>query len=432
MTSDKNNAVVFVSLSGVGHVPAGVLSYNEKTEQFVFGYGRKYLERADAVPLDPVLLPLKLRQPVTFRAKEGLPNVFLDASPDSWARKILSIYAPRHPDTMTPFEVLTAVHEPLRTGGLAFGPDASGPRSMADWHDGPPLMRPVSDLEHMAHVIRLVEKHFQDDTLASLRQELSDPVLKALALSFSALGGSRPKAFYRSEDGKDWIAKFSRLGDAWNDPRIEFATMRLAGQCGITTANTRMVALGNGVDVLLVERFDRDENGLPKHFVSGFTLGNLALEGDWKSYQHLAEMARRHGDVKAGMELYRRMAFNALCSNRDDHPKQQAFFVERTKVAITPAYDITPAYIANNSNQYDLALVCGKLRNPKTATLENVLSWPAPFGLRPEEARAVLKDMLGVTKKWREVFAGHGVSAKDIEEVSRRFLQAQRELPPGT
>ncbi|WP_051271552.1 type II toxin-antitoxin system HipA family toxin [Fundidesulfovibrio putealis] len=429
MTSDRENAVVFVSLTGVGYVPAGVLTYIPKTDQYIFGYGRRYLEREDAVPLDPVLLPLRLKGSLTFRTKEGLPNVFRDASPDSWARKILSIYAPRHPDTMTQFELLTAVHEPLRTGGMAFGPDASGPRSMADWHDGPPLMRPVSDLEKMAHLVRLVEKHAQDDTLPALRQELSDPIMKAMAFSFSALGGSRPKAFYRSNDGREWIAKFPKLGDAWNDPRIEFATMNLAKRCGIETANTSMINVNNYIDVLLVQRFDRDNMGIPKHFISGFTLGNLPLEGDWKSYQHLSETARRHGNVKVGGELFKRMAFNVLCSNRDDHPKQQSFFVERTHVAITPAYDITPAYIANNSNEYDLALACGKQKNPKAATLENILSWTEPFGLRREEARAILNDMLSITRQWREFFFELGVSSKDIEEVACRFIQAERELP---
>lgn len=430
MIFDKNRAVVFVSLQDNGYVPAGVLTYNEVTEQCTFGYGRKYLDRPNAIPLDPVLLPLSRKDSITFRARDGLPNVFLDASPDSWARKIISIYSPRHPDSMTQFELLTAVHEPLRTGGLAFGPDANGPRSMAEWHNGPPLMNPVSDLEMMSYIVKQVEKHFQNDTLPELRKELSDPVMKALAFSFSALGGSRPKAFYQSEDGKEWIAKFPKLGDVWNDPRIEFATMALARRCGIQTANTQIVNYGNNADVLLVERFDRDENGIPKHFISGFTLGNLSLEGDWRSYQHLSEMARRNGNVMAGPELFRRMAFNVLCSNRDDHPKQQSFFVERNKVVITPAYDITPAYIADNSNEYNLALVCGNQRdNPKAATLENVLSWPEPFGLRKEEAYSILNDMLEVSKQWREVFAEFKVSEKDINEVSSRFIQAERELP---
>ncbi len=430
MTSEQDRAYVFVSLPGLGHVPSGVLTFNARTGQHTFGYGARYRQRPEAIPLDPLLLPLTAASPVTFRAVDGLPNVFRDALPDSWSRKILSIFAPRHPDTMTPLELLTAVHEPLRPGGLAFGPDASGPRSMASWHHGEPLLRPAADLATMARYVRIIERHAQEDTLAALREELSDPMLKAMAFSFSPAGGSRPKAIYREADGKDWIAKFPKPGDAWNDPRIEHATMQLARRCGIVTANTRLVTPGDGVDVLLVERFDRGDDGLSRHFVSGFTLGNLPLEGDWKSYQHLAESARRLGDAQAGEELFRRMAFNALCANRDDHPKQQSFFVERTRVEITPAYDITPAYIADAANRYDLALACGRQAgNPRAATLENVLSWTEPFGLRPGQARDILAEMLAVARRWRDVFEELGVSGRDIDTVAGRFLQAGRELP---
>jgi serine/threonine-protein kinase HipA len=173
----------------------------------------------------------------------------------------------------------------------------------------------------------------------------------------------------------------------------------------------------DGQSVLLVQRFDRagDE---ARHVVSGFTVAGVDEDGDWGSYQHLAEQARRLGDARSGPEIFRRMVFNALCSNRDDHPRNHAFFVSRTRIAMTPAYDLVPAAI--RFRHWDLSLRCGA--EGRAATRSNLLSDVRPFGLSEQEAARIWNEMTAIAADWREHFAACGVSAREMEELRHRFV----------
>jgi len=428
-TSRPKEVYVYIYLPGKNYVPAGLLTHDPDLGRYQFGYGQKYRRLPDAIPLSPVRLPLSLETPVAFRDTGCLPNVFEDVAPDSWGRRLLSLYCPTAIESLPEIDILTAVHEPHRIGALAFGPDLKGPASMAEWYDGPSLMKPVNDLELIAGMLAKIETHFEEGTLAQLRDDLSSPLFRAMAFSGSLVGGSRPKALYTDPQGGEWIAKFPKLVDAWNDPMLEHALMQLARDCGIQTAETQIVTT-NDMNILLVRRFDRDEGNRPQHIISGLTLADRRKDDEkgWGSYQGLAQAARRHGDVDAGPELFRRMAFNVLCKNTDDHPKNHAFFVTRGHVRMTPAYDITPAVQGyKDARKYMLALRCGKLG--ARPTLENVLSDVRPFGLTLDQARGILHDMLQVAKDWRPRLEASGAASKDLDMFKDRFSESERALP---
>lgn len=419
--SRSQRAYVYIFLPGDGYVPAGLLDLAPGSDVFRFRYGRRYRERPNALPIDPVRLPLSLSGEALAGSGRMLFNALRDAAPDRWGRKVLAYMAGVPAGSLSEFDVLTAAHSDTRVGALAFGPDAeSGPRPMASWWRGE-RGRSVADLKEVARVARRVDE-LDDVDVDTLRQELPpDAFLQALAGSPS-VGGGRPKALVET-DGGLWIAKFPRCGDGWNEPRVEYATMTLARRCGVETAECRLVLLGD-IDALLVRRFDRDALGQPRHMVSGFTLRDMREDDDWGSYQDLALAALRHGDDKAGPELFRRMAFNILCANTDDHPRNQAFFVSRTEARLTPAYDIVPQRFAQR--EYLLALDCGS--QGRRATLENALSRPEPFGLTTAEAREIMREMLSVARGWREHFEECGVRGRDIDTLAGRFVQAERGL----
>lgn len=417
MTSD--HVYVFIHRAGA-YVPAGLL--RAAGTGYAFRYGNKYLEREGRLSLDPVSLPLGSQE---FLSQE-LFTVFRDAAPDRWGRRLLSIMADRHYGQMPELEILTAVHSDERPGALAFGPTPERPQSMAPWAQ---QLTPISHTQGLAAVLDIVAKidRLADDQLVdSLRQSLPrDVFLQALASSLS-LGGARPKANVLHE-GKLWIAKFPKRGDPWNEPRIEYATMLLARECGIQTPQVQCLAFPAG-DVLLVERFDR-ENGRPRHMLSGFTLSRLQEDGAWGSYQLMAENARRFGAVNDGEEIFRRMVFNALCSNRDDHPRNHAFFVEPDSLCMTPAFDLVPSSV--RFNPLELALECGSAG--RVATIENLLSETSPFGLRRIEAEEVLEEMCEVASEWEEHFTRCGVTGKDMEKLEARFeLCREVATPRGT
>ncbi len=412
MTSTSERAVVFIRLSGMDYVPAGLLRHEDRA--YFFRYGRRYLQRPDAIPLDPARLPLA---DMEFSGST-LFSALRDAAPDRWGRKVLGLLAGRAPGTLSEFEVLTAAHHPQRMGALAFGPTPDAPASLAPWATGDAFCMVPEDLGRVAAIVARVDEVEDDEELDAVRSGMpEDAFLAALASSLS-LGGARPKAMV-TVDGTSWIAKFSKRGDPWREPVVEHATMTLAARCGITVASTRLMEL-DGHFVLLVERFDRLSGG-SRHVISGFTVTGAKEDGDWGSYQNLAEQARRLGDADSGPEIFRRMAFNALCSNRDDHLRNHAFFVSRKAIAMTPAYDLVPSAI--RFRQWDLSLRCGL--EGRAATRSNILSDVRPFGLSESEARRIWEEMRETTAGWREHFAGHGVTKREMEELRHRFALAE-------
>ena len=424
MTSSTRDTTVYLWLPGRGYTPAALLTEKDNGTAYSLGYGKQYVKRSDALPLDPVSLPLSLSVPVT-RVREGLFSVLRDAAPDKWGRKVLGIMAGQYASTLTEMDILTAVHASQRIGALAFGKNAAdGPCSMAPWADEAAGLAPASDIEAVARVIAQVDALRDDDDLEALRRQLPEEAfMQALASSLS-VGGGRPKTLVQAYGGP-CIAKFSKRGDPWNEPRVEHATMTLAALCGIDVAQTRVHETESG-SVLLVRRFDRTSVGEPRHIISGFTLNpQIAEDGDWGSYQDMALKARQYGDANAGPELFRRMVFNALCSNVDDHPRNHAWFVTRQGIAITPVYDVVPTQLRFKENL--LALACG--RYGRQATIANVLSNTGPFGLQKEEAEVIIGEMLAIMAGWREHFAACNVAEKDIQELEYRFAQVGQGLP---
>jgi serine/threonine-protein kinase HipA len=172
--------------------------------------------------------------------------------------------------------------------------------------------------------------------------------VQELLLVGTSMGGARPKAVVEDNAGL-WIAKFNRQDDRWNNARVEHAMLNLGRACGLTTAESRLFTVGDR-DVLLVKRFDReraDAGYLRARMVSGLTLlraDDGQTERDRWSYVLLVEELRRASaapDLDAG-ELFRRMCFNALISNADDHPRNHAVISKNQDWRLSPAYDLTP------------------------------------------------------------------------------------------
>ena len=126
-----------------------------------------------------------------------------------------------------------------------------------------------------------------------------------LLLVGTSMGGARPKAVVEDGDGL-WIAKFNRPDDKWNNARIEHAMLALARTCGLTTAESKVAAIG-GRDVLLVRRFDREKTNAGyrrARMVSALTLlkaEDLPQSRDKWSYVLLVEELRRVSVEPKGM-----------------------------------------------------------------------------------------------------------------------------------
>lgn len=396
-----------------GPVPAGLLETigvgREATSRF--RYGRRYLQRKDRLAIDPIQLPLHEADiDRDYTAPEGfvLFNGVRDAAPDGWGRHVMDRAAGAQ--TLSEFDYLIATGDG-RVGALAFGPDLSGPRRIAPW----PEEKLDGENLDLAGMLKAVQELDTADELP--------PEHRRFLLRGSSLGGARPKAT-TEYNGRQWIAKFGRASDRSPVCRAEYATMTMAREVGLTVPPVHLEKV-LGQDIYLIERFDRVSEGkeyrrLP--FISGLTIiGAHESESPQQSYRQLAEQLRVFGSnpVKDAKELWRRMVFNILCNNTDDHLRNHGFLWDGKGWRLSPAYDIMP--FTEIGLERDLAIGVG--RNGRHATLKNALSDIASFGLSRPEAVAMAQDMQKTVKaRWESLFRDNGFIQAEIERYRTCFI----------
>jgi serine/threonine-protein kinase HipA len=412
---------VFVFLPTAGFVPAGKLDMFEdgRNSYAIFQYGNRYAARGDAIAVDPEALPLPPpgNQPNQFTTPEGfeLFNGIRDAAPDGWGRYVMNKAAPDK--VFGEFDYLVASGE-HRVGALAFGPDPSKPpRRVAPWGDNN-ADGEFLDLTAMVEAAERIEA-----------AEVLDPDLRRFLVVGSSLGGARPKAAAMHE-GRPFIAKFSSKGDTYAVTRAEFAAMKLAGECGLEVPRVDCLSVF-GRDVYLIERFDRvaDENGQHVQrvaFVSALTmLGALELASHEYAYGDLAEVVRKRGSSPSAdlRELFRRMAFNVLCCNDDDHLRNHGFLFDGKGWRLSPAYDVVPK--PQIRTEHRLVLQVGARGHE--ATLVNALTQCARFGIDANEAQSILEGMRShVAARWEVVCRESGVPAGDMGRLATCFSEAMK------
>lgn len=409
---------VYVHLAA-GPVPAGRLDMIEdgRNSYATFQYGARYLSRPDRVPVDPaaLALPDPDTAPQTFRTTEGfdLFNGIRDAAPDGWGRYLMHKAA--GPENLEEFDYLVASGE-HRVGALAFGPDPTGgPKRIAPWGED-----------------ETVGEHFDLAALAEAAERVQsvdrlDPDLCRILEAGSSLGGARPKAA-TDHHGAPWIAKFSAKDDTYPVCRTELAVMRLARECGLDVPDTDFTTI-LGRDIYLIRRFDRliEGNQLRRiPFASSLTMLEAhEIAAHRYSYRDLAEVLRRFGsDPRRDLrELFRRMAFNILVGNDDDHLRNHAFLFDGRGWRLSPLYDVVPMpHIGSNGR---LILAVGERGHE--ATLANALTGAAPFGLKREEAAALLEDLrVRIGARWNAALSEAGMGAIDIERFANCFTESNR------
>ena len=381
-----------------------------------FVYGQRYLERPDALPIDPVELKL---DKATYRttALKGVFGALRDAGPDYWGRRVIE----RHAGIPQLGEMDYLLHAPDdRAGALGFGLNQTPPAPRREFNK-------TLDLEKL---LRLAEAIIADEDVP---QGPEADQVEDLMLIGTSMGGARPKAVVEDDDGL-WIAKFNRPDDSWNHARIEHAMLVLARACGIQSAESKITTVGDR-DVLLVKRFDREkteEGYLRARMMSGLTLlrtEDTHQHRDRWSYVLMAEELRRVcSDPKQdAAELFRRMCFNALISNIDDHPRNHALIARDKNWKLSPAYDLIPATPISLERR-DLAMTCGD--QGRYAHADNLLSQSARFHLNREEAESIIAAMEEqVSGTWYETARREGVSEQDCEKIQTAFVYPGFRLP---
>ena len=381
----------------------GELRMARQTKGVSLEYGDVWLRAGFALSED---LPLVKREFFPFE-KETAAGALDDARPDRWGERVIRLL-----DKPARLSVLDFLYYAGDERFGALGVSASPEQYLARGMGPLPLLADALEIERLVHQI--------------LAGEPIDEHKRRLIAPGATLGGARPKALL-NVDGHAWLLKFNEPFEPIDTPLVEHATMTLAEQAGIRVARTMPVKISQG-HALAIKRFDRGE-GLRRHAVSA----NVALKaaGQALAYPELAQWLRRRGVAAAGLhreqmkELFRRMVFNILIDNTDDHEKNHVLLMaDSGEYELSPAFDVLPSAQALGYQQMRVG------SSGADSTLENALSECAQFGMKKAEAVDQVKKVCAVVAGWKEHFARAGVLLSDIESLSgqidRPFLRDQR------
>lgn len=365
-------------------------------------YAASWLSHGFALSED---LPL-LGEEFFPQEKDCAPGAVDDARPDRWGERVIRVLD--KPPRLSLLEYLYFAGDD-RFGAL--GVSTSGEAYL------PRRLGPLPTLGDTATIQTLVRKVLANEPIAPAQRRLISPGV--------TMGGARPKGLL-DLDGEQWVVKFS-AGDSIDAPLVEHASMTLALKAGINSAPTRAIRLDDG-HAVAIKRFDRS-GPRREHTLSASVA--LRAAGEAFGYPELAQLLRRRGVVEGGVsvaqmrELFRRMVFNILIDNTDDHEKNHALLVnQRHELALSPAFDVLPSGQALGYQQMRVGTAGAD------STLENALSQCALFSLKRDEAAQEVRRVARVVSGWKKHFAGCGVRPRDLDELAeqldRPFLREQR------
>jgi serine/threonine-protein kinase HipA len=398
------------------------------------------------IQLAPVRMPLR-PQPYSFPglphdAFSGLPGLLADSLPDRWGTALIDAWLASQGRAQSSFDVVQRLcYVGTRgVGALEFQP-AREPEAPA----GEDLQ--VDALVRLASEVLAERAQF----VAALSENPEEEAMKAILAIGSSAGGARPKAFIAYNDAtgqvrsgqvavgegfRHWLLKFdgvSRAGDhGLADPQgwgaVEYAYSRMARAAGIEMTECRLLE-EHGRRHFMTRRFDRPDGGGKLHMQTVGALEHVSYnEPGTYSYEQALLLIRRLGlGTPVVEQQFRRMVFNVVARNQDDHVKNIAFLMDREGAwSLAPAYDVIWAWQPGNlwldSHQMSIN---GKRDGFTVADLRAVAT---VAGLKRGRAEAILTEVVAVIARWSDVAAEVGVGERMAEQIARSHRLA---LPSG-
>lgn len=333
-----------------------------------------------------------------------------DARPDRWGERVIRLID--RPPRLSLLDFLYfAGDQRFGALGLSTQANAYAPRQHG----------PVPGFDGLPDMEAAVRRVLANEAVPEAQRRLLQPG--------ASFGGARPKSLIQM-NGLEWVVKFGD-GDEFDSPLIEHSTMRLAQHCGVVTAATMALPVA-GRHAVAVQRFGRTYGGTAGHQRLHALSAHVALRasGDTLGYPELAQLLRRVARPEAikaeQMQLFRRMVFNILMDNTDDHEKNHVLLrAADGSYALSPAFDVLPAAQGLRYQQMRVG------ENGAESTLENALSEASAFGLNAAQAQGIVVDLCRRIHGWKAFFTAQGVSARDTEALAQfidgDYLRLQRE-----
>lgn len=405
----ETEVYVYVDIAGTPHLAGRLWARVRKgRESATFEYDPGWLEYADRFSLEPALT----LGPGPFHTPTGKPlfGTIGDSAPDRWGRVLMRRAERRRaeragetPRTLMEIDYLLMVDDEARQGALRFARQEGG--SFLAEHEAariPPLIDLPQLLSAAEHVVGDTD---------------SDEDLRLLLAPGSSLGGARPKASVRDRDGHLAIAKFPHKDDEINAILWEAVALRLAAKAGIPVPDWRIEHVLNK-PVLLLRRFDRVQ-GQRIPFLSAMSMLG-ASDNESRSYLEFVDALRRYGaNPKQDMhELWRRIVFNILISNTDDHLRNHAFlYTGPDGWRLSPAYDLNPVPTDIKPRVLTTAIDL----DDGSASLDLAMSVVGYFELDEAKAHAIAAEVGQAVATWREEAARLGLTQAEIDRMASAF-----------
>lgn len=371
-----------------------------------FTYDPSWIKRRGAFALAPSL-PLT---PGPYHSAKGLLTALTDAAPDAWGRKLMlrqerarARKAKTQPRTLFDIDFLAGVDDFTRLGALRIK-DAGGDDFIAQ--TGRPVP-PLIDLPKLLSATGRIERD----------RETDDDLVLVLAPGTS-LGGARPKATVRDVNGNLLVAKFPKRDDDWPVTLWEAVVLQLAENAGVTVPQWRLEVIAKK-PVLLLTRFDRVDIETRIPFMSAMTALDAEDHGDQRSYLEIVDVLRQLGSRPEAdiAQLWRRIVFNMLVSNTDDHLRNHAFLHDGTGWTLSPAYDMNPCPLDVRRRIHALAID----ETDASASLELALDVAPRFGIDAADAKTIAGEVAEAVADWRAVAKSFKLKAAEIARMESAF-----------
>jgi serine/threonine-protein kinase HipA len=420
MTENRTDKTILVYADWLGLdsiKPLGKLhvQYLRGKEIFSFEYDREWIGTGFSHFLDPNL--------GFYRGTQYLPEeklnfgLFLDSSPDRWGRMLMrrreavqSRNEGRKESSLNESDYLLGVFDGHRMGGLRFKLEDSANFLNDNKVMASPPWTSLRDLENASLQLE------RDDVTEDPRYE---KWLSLLVDPGSSLGGARPKASVIDDMGQLWIAKFPGRKDTRDTGAWELVLKQLAEECGISVPDARVIKLSGHHHTYLSKRFDRTIDGKRIHYASAMSLlghsdGESFREG--VSYLELVEFIIRNSSRSADdlEQLWRRILFNVLVSNTDDHLRNHGFLLTPEGWRLSPAFDMNP-------DEAGTGLKLNISENDNSLNSDLVIEVAPWFRLSQELANKILQEMITVVRKWSDVAKNAGLSKEERQMMLGAF-----------
>ena len=394
----------------------GVLGYEHVRgkDHFVFEYSREWLKQYGGILLSGDLMNVpSLQHP---RGTDYVFGFVKDSFPDRWGRLLLdrrerlTAQSEGRPTRMlTDYDYLIGIEDFTRMGGIRYKEEDSDDYINASTRY---LVPPIESLRALCDACHEIE-------LAEERNELPEQRwLDQLIDPGTSLGGARPKANVVDTDGTLYVAKFPSKNDLENTELIEHFSHQLAASAGIHVAKTRTIRISKDRDLLLSERFDRTKEGRRIHFASAMSLLGFddgAGSSTGNGYLDIVDFIL-HGctDVRQNLrELYRRVAFNVMFGNTDDHFRNHGFLLTPKGWTLSPAYDINPG-----AKSHQCLLINSYTEQ---SDINALLSASENYMLERQEAAEIIEEVRAAIKDWRKTATELQIPIKRLRSYSMRW-----------